>query len=87
MLLRSFVKRYFSNTRKKFHTAPKVTIYSFVDEPELLRISTEIYVDRNSQKGILIGKGGEALKKTGTAARKELEAFLVKRYSWKCMYG
>jgi GTP-binding protein Era len=35
-----------------------------------------IYVERNSQKGIIIGKKGEALKKIGEAARKEIEAFL-----------
>ncbi len=35
-----------------------------------------IYVERNSQKGILIGKKGEALKKIGAAARQEIEAFL-----------
>ena len=39
----------------------------------------EIYVERRTQKGILIGKGGEALKKVGIQARKDLEAFFGKQ--------
>jgi GTP-binding protein Era len=35
-----------------------------------------MYVERDGQKGILIGKSGEAIKKIGTAARKELESIL-----------
>ena len=44
--------------------------------PPLVRIAADIYVMRNSQKGIIIGKGGKAIKKLGTAARKEIEAFI-----------
>ncbi|MGB8802430.1 MAG: KH domain-containing protein, partial [Candidatus Acidiferrales bacterium] len=43
---------------------------------KLLRIRATIYVEREGQKGILIGKAGEAIKKIGTAARKELEFIL-----------
>jgi len=39
-------------------------------------IDAEIVVERDSQKGILIGKGGQALKRVGTAARTDIEAFL-----------
>ena len=38
-----------------------------------------IFVERDSQKGILIGKGGSMLKKVGTAARKDIETFFDKR--------
>jgi len=38
-----------------------------------------IYVERDSQKGILIGKGGAKLKKVGTEARKDIETFFGKR--------
>ena len=38
-----------------------------------------IFVERDSQKGILIGKGGSMLKKVGTAARKDIETFFGKR--------
>ena len=46
---------------------------------DLVRIHAEIYVGRNTQKGILIGKGGSAIKKLGTEARKGIEAFLGKK--------
>lgn len=45
----------------------------------LVRISAVLYVSRNSQKPIIIGKGGEAIKKLGTAARGRIEAFLEKK--------
>ncbi len=38
-----------------------------------------VYVERDSQKGILIGKGGAMLKKVGTQARKDIETFFGKR--------
>jgi GTP-binding protein Era len=48
-----------------------------VDEAkDLWRIWAVIYVERDSQKGIIIGKGGEALKTTGTQAREDLERLL-----------
>ncbi|MBI2165206.1 MAG: GTPase Era [Chloroflexi bacterium] len=45
-------------------------------ERKKVYISALIYVDRDSQKGILIGKGGEALKRVGTEARRDVEALL-----------
>ena len=39
-----------------------------------------IYVERDSQKGIIIGKQGEALKKVGTEARLDIEAFFGKKF-------
>lgn len=43
---------------------------------EMLYIGATIYVERDSQKGILIGKGGELLKSVGSSARREIEALL-----------
>jgi GTP-binding protein Era len=43
--------------------------------PEALYIRARVFVERDSQKGILIGQGGSMLKRIGTAARRELEAF------------
>lgn len=40
---------------------------------------TVIYVERDSQKGIIIGKGGKMLKQVGTAARKDIESFFEKK--------
>ncbi|MGQ9508744.1 MAG: GTPase Era [Thermodesulfobacteriota bacterium] len=58
-----------------------VLIESFKEYPEknLLVIQGTIYVERESQKKIIIGKGGQKLKKIGETARKEIEAFLEKR--------
>ncbi len=52
-----------------------VQIREYKEEPEknLLRIRADILVERDSQKGIVIGKGGEVLKKVGTSSRLELE--------------
>ncbi|KPK83570.1 MAG: GTPase Era, partial [Bacteroides sp. SM23_62_1] len=49
------------------------------ESDNLIRISAIIYVMRESQKGILIGQQGQALKKTGTMARKDLENFFNKK--------
>jgi GTP-binding protein Era len=49
------------------------------DQPGLLRITCLILVERDSQKGIVIGKGGSMLKRIGTMARRELEAVLARR--------
>lgn len=46
---------------------------------DLVRIAAEIYVVRKTQKAIIIGKGGSAIKKLGTAARKDLEEFLQQK--------
>lgn len=58
-----------------------VAIESFKEHPEknLIVIQGTIYVEKESQKKILIGKGGQRLKAIGEAARKEIEAFLEKR--------
>lgn len=57
----------------------EIGIDSYKEEPAIDRISATIYVARDSQKGIVIGKGGEKLKKVGQAARIDLEKFLGKK--------
>ena len=57
----------------------QVEIETFKEGEERYDIGAIIYVMRDSQKGIIIGKGGAALKKTGTAARIELEDFFQKK--------
>jgi GTP-binding protein Era len=52
------------------------SIATRVSEWEPPRIRVEILVERDSQKGIVIGRGGRVLKDAGTAARQELEALL-----------
>jgi GTPase len=59
--------------------AVEVEIESFREEPGLLRISANIYVERESQKGILIGNAGYALKRVGREARLDMESFFQKK--------
>lgn len=54
----------------------EVEIESYKEEKNIVKIRSIIYVTRDSQKGILIGNKGEALKKIGTLARKDIEAFI-----------
>jgi GTPase len=61
------------HTQQEVPHAVAVVIESWEDTPKLLRIAATIYVEKTGQKAILIGAGGEALKKIGTLARKELE--------------
>ena len=63
-------------TSQEVPHAVAVLVDSFEEAEKLIRIRATIYVDREGQKGILIGKGGSTLKKIGTAARKELETIL-----------
>jgi GTPase len=61
--------------------AVAVGVESFEDKKGLIRIVANIQVERESQKGIVIGRGGAQLKEIGTEARKELEGFFgVKVY-------
>ena len=57
----------------------EVGIEAFKEGREHYEISAVIYVMRDTQKGIIIGKGGSALKKTGTEARLEMEDFFQKK--------
>ncbi len=57
----------------------QVEVVEFKEEEKLIRISAEIYVMRDSQKIILIGKGGIALKQVGIAARRDMEKFFGKQ--------
>jgi GTP-binding protein Era len=62
-----------------FSTAVKIDEFTFDTERELLRITATIVVERESQKGILIGAGGLRLKQIGQSAREELEALFNRR--------
>ena len=64
---------------KEIPYSVEVRVESFKDEPDIIRIHAVIYVERDSQKGIVIGHQGVALKKVGTEARKALERFFGKK--------
>ena len=62
-------------TREELPYSTAVIIDRFEEAERLYRIFATIFVERESQKGIVIGKGGDLLKKIGTEARLELEKF------------
>ena len=67
------------NYDKEIPYSVEVEVESFIEEEDIVRISAVIYCERDSQKGILIGKAGAALKRVGSMARKDIEEFLQKK--------
>jgi GTP-binding protein Era len=63
-------------TKEEVPHAIAVLVDSFEESKKLIRIRATIYVERDGQKGILIGKAGAMMKKIGTDARLELEELL-----------
>ena len=72
-------EKIFLNYSKEIPYCTEVAIESFKENEDIWHIESIIYVSRDSQKGIIIGKGGAALKKVGTEARKDMEAFFEKK--------
>lgn len=72
-------EKIFKLYEKEIPYSTEVIIAAFKDEPSIVRISAEVIVERDSQKNIIIGKGGEMLKKVGTYARRDIEEFLQKK--------
>ena len=68
-----------SNYDKEIPYSVEVATESFKVEDSIIKISAVIFVERNSQKGILIGHKGAPLKKVGTQARRDLERFFEKK--------
>ncbi len=64
---------------KEIPYAVEIEVEMFKEEEQLIRIKSLIHVERDSQKGIIIGKRGEALKRVATEARKDIEAFFDKK--------
>lgn len=67
------------NYDKEIPYAVEVAVEEFKEDEKLIRISAVIYCERDSQKGILIGRQGAALRKVGIEARKDIEAFFGKK--------
>ncbi|MCS6979233.1 MAG: GTPase Era [Flavobacteriales bacterium] len=66
-------EKIFQLYRDEIPYACHVEVDSYKEEPELHKISAIVYVEKESQKGILIGRGGNALKTLGTQARQDIE--------------
>ncbi len=69
-------EKIFELTKEEVPYSTAVVIEEMKEEPDITRITAVIYVDRDSQKGILIGRGGAMLKQIGTLARQDAEKLL-----------
>lgn len=67
------------NYDKEIPYSTEVIVEQFEEKENSIHIMTVIYVERDSQKGIIIGKGGEKIKKVGIEARQDIEKFFGKR--------
>ena len=72
-------EKIFLNYQEEIPYSCEVEIEEFKEGAERYDISAVIYVMRDTQKGIIIGKGGQSLKKVGTQARIEMEDFFQKK--------
>jgi GTPase len=71
------------NYKKEIPYSVEVVVNSFKDEEKIIKIQADILVERDSQKGIIIGDKGNALKRVGTQARKDLELFVKVDKDWR----
>lgn len=69
-------EKLFLSLKQELPYSTEVEIAEFTEEEGISRINAIIHVERKSQKGMVIGKGGAMLKKIGTRARKDIEQFL-----------
>lgn len=67
------------NYKKEIPYAVEVETEEFIEDAKIIKIRSVIMVERETQKGILIGHKGKALKRVGTEARKDLEKFFRKK--------
>lgn len=72
-------RKILQNYDKEIPYSVEVEVEEFKEDNKRINIMAIIYVERSSQKGILIGNQGEALKKVGTQARLDIEAFFGKK--------
>ncbi len=68
-----------ANYHKEIPYSAEVRVQSFKEEKAIIKIEADILLERDSQKGIVIGKGGRDLKRLGTQARHSLEKFFAKQ--------
>jgi GTP-binding protein Era len=66
-------------TREEIPHAVTVLVEQFEEGPRLVRIAATIYCERDGQKAILLGKGGQMLKKIGTSARLDIEKMVSRK--------
>jgi GTPase len=67
------------NYNKEIPYSCEVVVRSFKEKEDIIVISSDIYVERTSQRAILLGHKGERIKKVGTEAREEMQQFFGKK--------
>jgi len=72
-------EKIFTNYKKEIPYSCEVVVTEFKEEEDIIRVYAEIYVERASQRAILLGHKGERLKKVGTEARLGMEEFFEKK--------
>jgi GTP-binding protein Era len=72
-------EKIFLNYKKEIPYSVEVAVDQFKESDKLIKIDAYIFVERDSQKGILLGHQGSAIKRTGTMAREEMEKFFGKK--------
>ncbi|MCY7351162.1 MAG: GTPase Era [Cytophagaceae bacterium] len=72
-------EKIFLNYKKEVPYSSEVVIYSFKETDEIIRVSAEIYVERVTQRAILLGHKGESIKRLGIQSREEMERFFGKK--------
>lgn len=72
-------EKIFNNYEKEIPYSTEVIVHDYKEEKNIDKIYAYIIVERDSQKGIIVGKNGEGIKKIGMEARKDIEAFVQKK--------
>jgi len=72
-------EKIFLNYKQEVPYSTEVEVTSFKEEEKIIRIQAEIFVERDSQKGIIIGKKAESIKRVGMQARNDMESFFGKQ--------
>lgn len=72
-------EKIFNNFEKEIPYSTEVIVHDYKEDKDIDRIYAYIIVERDSQKGILLGKHGESIKRIGIEARKDIEAFVQKK--------
>lgn len=71
-------EKIFLNYKKEVPYSTQVVVEEYVEDEKIVRIRAVIYVERSTQKGIIIGHQGEKIKHVGIAARKDIQKFIDK---------
>ena len=72
-------EKIFLNYKKEIPYSAEVAVDQYKEDDRLIKITANIYVNRESQKAIILGHQGNAIKKTASAARKDIEEFVGKK--------